>query len=83
MELKNFKKLSNYKQKKYVGALLKDIRTNRDIEKIGKYILGGEEKQIMLYVLSKHPSMRSDMKQHKSEKCKRYYSKIKPKGFKV
>ena len=81
MELKNFKKLSNYKQKKYVGALLKDIRTNRDIEKIGKYILGGEEKQIMLYVLSKHPSMRSDMKQHKSENVKDIIVKLNPKGL--
>ena len=65
MELEDFKKRSNYKQKEYVKALLKDIRTYRDIEKTGKYILEGEEKEIMLYVISKHPTMRSDMKLHR------------------
>jgi hypothetical protein len=81
MELENFKKLSNYKQKEYVKALLKDIRTYRDIEKTGKYILEGEEKEIMLYVISKHPTMRSDMKQWKSENVKDIMVKLNPKAF--
>ena len=80
MDLENFKQRSNNKQKDYVAALLKDIRTYREMPE-NKYTLEGEEKEIMLYVLGKHPCMRSDMKQHKSENVKDIIVKLNPKGL--
>ena len=63
INLQAFRELSKTKQKQHVGELLGNIRDTRSIP----YYLDGEEKKIMLDVVSRHEGMRSDYNHKKNE----------------